>query len=212
MQRGKTKGFKKEIVTLAVGHTDTSWIYAANCLTKSLLVSKKVPGGRNNNGHITCLHRGDFKRDKLDIQANVASIGYDPNRYAFIFLLNYRDGEKRYTIADDTDIASDENSLFTTGCSTQLRFMPIDSVVHSIELITGKVGRLVRSAGMSAQLMGRNNGFATIRLPSGYLIVSLSQIEWIDNNGWIAEERSFCRSSLIQESARSEYTKREKVN
>ncbi len=151
--------------------------------TKSLLVAKKSTGGRNNNGHITCRHKGgghkrhyrlvDFKRDKLDIQATVASIEYDPNRSAFIALLNYHDGEKRYIIAPeglkagDTVISSDENPLFTTGCSTRLKFMPIGSVIHNIEMVPGKGGRLVRSAGMSAQLMGRNNGFATIKLPSG---------------------------------------------
>lgn len=151
--------------------------------TKSLLVAKTSTGGRNNNGHITCRHMGgghkrhyrlvDFKRDKLDIQAVVGSIEYDPNRSAFIALLNYKDGEKRYIIAPqginagDTVISSDAHPLFTNGSATRLKYMPIGSVVHNIEMIPEKGGRLVRSAGMSAQLMGRNNGFATIRLPSG---------------------------------------------
>jgi large subunit ribosomal protein L2 len=151
--------------------------------TKKLLVIKKRTGGRNNNGHITCRHIGgghkqkyrlvDFKRDKLDIQAKVASVEYDPNRSAFIALLNYADGEKRYIIAPqgikagDVLISSDESPLFTTGCATRLKSMPIGSVIHNIELVPGRGARLVRSAGLSAQLMGRANGMASIRLPSG---------------------------------------------
>jgi large subunit ribosomal protein L2 len=151
--------------------------------TKKLLVVKKSTGGRNNNGHVTCRHRGgghkkhyrliDFKRDKLDIKAKVASVEYDPNRSAFIALLNYADGEKRYIIAPvglqagDVLISSDAHPLFTTGCSTRLKFMPVGAVIHNIEMIPGKGAKLVRSAGLSAQLMGRSAGFATIRLPSG---------------------------------------------
>lgn len=151
--------------------------------TKKLLARKKRTGGRNNNGHITCRHKGgghkkhyrliDFKRDKLDIQAKVGSIEYDPNRSAFIALLNYADGEKRYIIAPvglnagDTVISSDTNPLFTTGSSTRLKYMPVGATIHNIELIPGKGAKMVRSAGLSAQLMGRSAGFATIRLPSG---------------------------------------------
>ena len=150
---------------------------------KSLLVPKKRTGGRNNNGHITCRHRGgghkkhyriiDFRRDKLDIPAKVASVEYDPNRSAFIALLNYADGEKRYIIAPvglkqgDSVISSDEHPLFTIGCSTRLKAMPVGSTIHNIELVPGKGAKLVRSAGLSAQLMGRSAGFASIRLPSG---------------------------------------------
>lgn len=151
--------------------------------TKSLLTIKRKTGGRNNNGHITCRHRGggekryyrkvDFKRNKDDIPATVASIEYDPNRSAFLALLNYADGEKRYIIATsdmqvgDKVISSNEHPLFTSGSTTVLKAMPIGSQIHNIELIPGKGARLVRSAGLSAQLMGRSNGFATIRLPSG---------------------------------------------
>ncbi len=151
--------------------------------TKKLLARKKRTGGRNNNGHVTCRHRGgghrkhyrliDFKRDKLDIQAKVASIEYDPNRSAFIALLNYKDGEKRYIIAPvglqagDVLVSSDTHPLFTTGCSTRLKYMPVGATIHNIELIPGKGAKMVRSAGLSAQLMGRSGGFATIRLPSG---------------------------------------------
>ena len=151
--------------------------------TKSLLSTKKRTGGRNNNGHITCRHRGgghkrlyrvvDFKRDKLDILATVASIEYDPNRSSFIALLNYRDGEKRYIIASegmkagDVVVSSDTNPQFTAGCCSQLKLMPIGSVIHNIEMKPKGGAKLVRSAGLSAQLMGRNNGFATLRMPSG---------------------------------------------
>lgn len=151
--------------------------------TKSLLSPKKRTNGRNNNGHITCRHRGgghkrfyriiDFKRDKLDIPATVASIEYDPNRSSFIALLNYRDGEKRYIIAPegmkagDVVISSNTNPMFSAGCCSQLKLMPIGSVIHNIEMKPNGGAKLVRSAGLSAQLMGRNNGFATLRMPSG---------------------------------------------
>jgi large subunit ribosomal protein L2 len=155
--------------------------------TKSLLLPKTRTCGRNNNGHITCRHRGgghkrfyrcvDFKREKLDILGRVASIEYDPNRSSFIALINYNDGEKRYIIAPeglkagDNVISSDTNPLFSPGSTTQLKSMPIGSVIHNIELIAGRGAKLVRSAGMSAQLMGRNNGMATLRLPSGEMRV-----------------------------------------
>lgn len=151
--------------------------------TKSLLTPKRRTNGRNNNGHITCRHRGgghkrfyrivDFKRDKLDIPATVASIEYDPNRSSFVALLNYRDGEKRYIIAPegmkagDIVLSSDTNPKFTVGCCSQLKLMPIGSVIHNIEMKPRGGAKLVRSAGLSAQLMGRNNGFATLRMPSG---------------------------------------------
>lgn len=151
--------------------------------TKSLVVPKKRTNGRNNNGHVTCRHRGgghkrlyrlvDFKRDKLDIPATVASIEYDPNRSSFIALLNYRDGEKRYIIAPeglkagDVVISSNTNPIHKAGCCTQLKLMPIGSVIHNIEMKPNGGAKLVRSAGLSAQLMGRNNGFASLRMPSG---------------------------------------------
>ncbi len=154
---------------------------------KSLLLPKVRTNGRNNNGHITCRHRGgghkrfyrliDFKRDKLDIPATVASIEYDPNRSAFIALLNYRDGEKRYIIAPeglkkgDVVISSDTNPSFSIGSTSPLKLMPIGSVIHNIEMKPQGGAKMVRSAGLSAQLMGRNNGFATLRMPSGEMRV-----------------------------------------
>jgi len=150
---------------------------------KSLLVTKKSTGGRNNLGRITCRHRGgghkkkyriiDFKRDKFDIPAKVKSIEYDPNRSAFIALLHYVDGEKRYIIAPgdlkvgDEIISSKTKMTYQSGCAMPLKIMPIGSLVHNIELIPGRGGCFVRSAGLSAQLMGRSEGLASIRMPSG---------------------------------------------
>jgi len=150
--------------------------------TKSLMLPKRRTNGRNNMGHITCRHKGgahkkhyriiDFKRDKENIPAKVASIEYDPNRTAYIALLNYADGEKRYILAPqglkagDTVQTSDEPP-FSVGSCMKLKFMPLGSVVHNIELYPGRGGTLVRSAGLSAQLMARSGGYATLRMPSG---------------------------------------------
>lgn len=150
--------------------------------TKSLLLPKRRTNGRNNNGHITCRHKGgghkqhyrivDFKRDKEDISARVASIEYDPNRSAYIALLNYADGEKRYILAPQglkqgDVVQTSAEPPFHIGCCMKLKHMPLGSTVFNIEIIPGKGGKLVRSAGMSAQLMARSGGFATIRMPSG---------------------------------------------
>jgi large subunit ribosomal protein L2 len=158
--------------------------------TKALLLKKKRTNGRNNLGRICCRHRGgghkrhyrlvDFKRDKDGIQANVASIEYDPNRSAFIALLNYADGEKRYILApkglqEGDKIMSGDDASFRVGCSMKLKSMPIGSVVHNIELKPGRGGQIVRSAGLSAQFLGRANGYATIRLPSGEVRLVLDE-------------------------------------
>lgn len=150
--------------------------------TKSLLAPKRRTNGRNNNGHITCRHKGggakrhyrliDFKRDKENIPARVASIEYDPNRTAYIALLNYADGEKRYIIAPHGLKAGDvvqtsQEPPFSVGCCMRLKHMPLGSTVHNIEIVPNKGGKLVRSAGLSAQLMARSGGYATLRMPSG---------------------------------------------
>lgn len=149
---------------------------------KSLLITKHRTNGRNHHGHITCRHRGgghkrfyrliDFKRDKVDIPAKVASIEYDPNRSAFIALLHYADGEKRYILAPQAlqvgdRVQTSDKPPFNVGCCMRLKHMPIGSVVHNIEMVPDKGGRLVRSAGLSAQLMARSGGYATLRMPSG---------------------------------------------
>jgi len=178
-----TPGTRTLVLSMNEQLTRKEGLKATIAPTKSLLQPKKRTGGRNNNGHITCRHRGggskkhyriiDFKRDKLEIPAKVASVEYDPNRSAFIALLNYADGEKRYIIAPqgikqgDMVISSDKDPQFTVGSSCMLKNMPIGSVIHNLEMIPKKGAKLVRSAGLSAQLMGRSNGFATIKLPSG---------------------------------------------
>lgn len=149
---------------------------------KSLLLPKRRIHGRNNNGHITCRHRGgghkkhyrmvDFRRDKENIPAKVASIEYDPNRSSHIALLHYIDGEKRYILAPKglkrgDQVLSGDNSPFKTGCSMTLKAMPLGSVIHNVEMQPGRGGKLVRSAGLSAQLMARSNGYATLKMPSG---------------------------------------------
>jgi large subunit ribosomal protein L2 len=150
--------------------------------TKSLLLPKKRTSGRNNKGHITCRHKGgghkrhyrivDFKRDKEDIPARVASIEYDPNRSAYLALLNYADGEKRYILAPQglkvgATVKTSAQPPFHVGCCMKLKHMPIGSTIYNIELEPGRGGKLVRSAGMSAQLMARSAGYANIRMPSG---------------------------------------------
>lgn len=149
---------------------------------KSLRTSKRRTNGRNHSGHITCRHKGgahkrqfriiDFKRDKENIPAKVASVEYDPNRSALIALLNYRDGEKRYIIAPQgikvgDQVSTSDQPPFQLGCCMRLKFMPLGSVVHNLELSPGRGAKLVRSAGLSAQLLARANGYATIRMPSG---------------------------------------------
>ncbi len=149
---------------------------------KSLLKVNKHTGGRNNAGKITVRHIGggnkrkyrviDFKRNKDGIPARVDSIQYDPNRTAFIALLVYADGEKRYILAPDglnvgDKVMSGENAEIKVGNALALNDMPLGSKVHNIELTPGKGGQLVRSAGMSAQVMAKEGAYVTLRLPSG---------------------------------------------
>jgi len=149
---------------------------------RSLLVKKNSTGGRNHHGHITCRHKGsghkkayrlvDFKRDKEIVPAKVASIEYDPNRSAHIALLHYLDGEKRYILAPQglkkgDQVSAGSEAPFEVGCSMKMKSMPLGSVVHNVELVPGRGGKLVRSAGLSAQLMARSGGYATLKMPSG---------------------------------------------
>lgn len=149
---------------------------------KSLLLPKKRTNGRNHAGGITCRHKGgghkrlyriiDFKRDKDGIEGRIASIEYDPNRSAYIALVNYLDGEKRYIIAPEglkkgDRVFSGKKAPFKVGCSMELKEMPLGSTIHNIEMYPGRGGKLVRSAGLSAQLMARSGGYATLKMPSG---------------------------------------------
>ncbi len=149
---------------------------------KGLLQSLNKSGGRNATGRITVRHIGggnrqkyriiDFKRNKDNVPAKVASIEYDPNRSANIALLNYADGEKRYIIAPlglqkGDKVMSGENADIKTGNTLPLEKIPVGTVIHNIEMHPGKGGQIARSAGNSAQLMAKEGKYATLRLPSG---------------------------------------------
>ncbi|MBE6063308.1 MAG: 50S ribosomal protein L2 [Clostridium butyricum] len=149
---------------------------------KSLLVALKSKAGRNAQGKITVRHRGggakrkyriiDFKRNKDGIPAKVSTIEYDPNRTAYIALVVYADGEKRYILAPaglkvGDVIESGVNADIKPGNALPLKNIPVGTVIHNIELQKGKGGQLVRAAGNSAQLMAKEGDYATLRLPSG---------------------------------------------
>ncbi len=149
---------------------------------KSLLVSKSKTGGRNNQGRTTVRDIGggakrkyrviDFKRDKFDIPARVATIEYDPNRTANIALLNYKDGEKRYIIAPKglevgQIVISSKTADIKVGNTLPLENIPVGTVIHNIELKPGKGAELARSAGASAQILGREGKYVLVRLQSG---------------------------------------------
>ncbi len=149
---------------------------------KSLLAKKKKTGGRNSYGRITVRHIGggnkikyrviDFKRDKDDVPAKVASIEYDPNRSAYIALLNYVDGEKRYILAPNglnvgDVVMSGENVEIKVGNCLPLENIPVGIVVHNIELQPKKGGAIARSAGIEARIMAKEGAYATIKMPSG---------------------------------------------
>lgn len=148
---------------------------------KSLLDAKPRTGGRNSYGRKTSRHRGgghkqqyriiDFKRNKDAVPAKVAAIEYDPNRSCRIALLHYLDGEKRYILAPNTlkvgdMVESGPKADIRTGNCLPMRYIPTGSTVHNVELRPGGGGKMARSAGMSVQLVAKDGGFATLRLPS----------------------------------------------
>jgi large subunit ribosomal protein L2 len=148
---------------------------------RSLLASKPRSGGRNNYGRKTARHRGgghkrqyrlvDFRRDKDGVPAKVAAIEYDPNRNARVALLHFADGEKRYVLAPAGVRVGDvlqngQGSEIRPGNALPLRYIPVGSVVHCVELRPGGGGKLARGAGMSVQLVAKEGSFATLRLPS----------------------------------------------
>lgn len=171
---------------------------------KSLLKSFQQSGGRNNNGRITVRFRGgghkrlyrtiDFKRNKFGIPAKVASLEYDPNRTARIALLNYADGEKRYILAPQGLVVGDvllsgSGVDVKTGNTLPLMEMPLGVVVHNIEMRPGKGAQLARSAGASAQVMGREGVYVQIRLSSGEMrkilgtcLATVGQVGNLDHN------------------------------
>ena len=149
---------------------------------KTLLVTKHKTGGRNNQGHLTVRHIGggekqkyrliDYKRNKYGIPARVASIEYDPNRSANIALLIYKDGEKRYIIAPKdlvvgSIVISGEAVDIKVGNAMQLGNIPVGTLVHNVEINPGKGASMVRSAGSSAQILGREGRYVMLRLQSG---------------------------------------------
>ena len=149
---------------------------------KSLTVTIKKNGGRNNQGKITVRHHGggakrkyriiDFKRNKLNVPGVVASIEYDPNRTANIALINYVDGEKRYILAPKNlevgmEVMSGEKADIKVGNALPIMLIPVGTTIHNIELRPGKGGELARSAGTSAQILGREDKYVMVRLGSG---------------------------------------------
>ena len=166
---------------------------------KELVEVLKKHSGRNSYGRITVRHQGggnrkkyrviDFKRDKMDVTATVLRLEYDPNRSAYIALVEYTDGERRYILAPvglnvgDTVLSSAAADI-KPGNALPLANIPVGTVIHNIELYPGKGAQLVRSAGVAAQLMAKENGMATVRLPSGeYRKVRLNCIACIGQVG-----------------------------
>lgn len=157
---------------------------------KSLVVSLKKKGGRNNLGRVTMRHRGgghkrlyriiDFKRNKIGVPGKIAAIEYDPNRSARIALVHYVDGEKRYILAPvglavgDTIMAGPDADI-KPGNALKLKDMPVGTFIHNIELEPGRGGVLVRSAGAAAQLMAKEGKYAYVRMPSGELRLILQE-------------------------------------
>ena len=162
---------------------DRSGLYKGKPV-KTLTEGKSSSGGRNNNGRITVRFRGgghkrryrlvDFKRTKFDVAATVLRLEYDPNRTAFIALIEYADGEKSYILAPqrlsvgDTVIAGEKVDI-KPGNALPLKNIPVGTVVHNVELKQGKGGQIARSAGTYVQLVGKDQGYAQIRLSSGEL-------------------------------------------
>ncbi|WP_421941164.1 50S ribosomal protein L2 [Pedobacter sp.] len=168
---------------------------------KSLVVSSKKSGGRNNSGKMTMRYIGgghkksyriiDFKRDKFDIPATVATVEYDPNRTARIALLNYADGEKRYIIAPEglqvgQKLVSGDTATPEVGNTLKLSNIPLGSIIHNVEIHPGKGAQLARSAGAYAQLAARDGKYATLKMPSGetrlILVTCLATIGAVSNS------------------------------
>ena len=157
---------------------------------KSLLATKKKNAGRNSYGRITVRHQGggnrqkyriiDFKRNRIDDEATVIGIEYDPNRSSNIALIEYEDGEKAYILApqglkDGDKVVSGPNSDIKPGNCLPIQNIPVGTLIHNIELNPGQGGKLVRSAGQSAQLMAKEGNYAHVRLPSGEMRLILAR-------------------------------------
>jgi len=168
---------------------------------KSLLIKQKRTGGRNDRGKMTIRHVGgghkqryriiDFKRNKFGVPAKVATIEYDPNRTAYIALLNYADGEKRYIVSPEglkvgMELLSGDKSPIIVGNTLPLANIPLGTLIHNIELKPSQGGILVRSAGSYAQLMAKDGKYATVKLASGeirqILMTCLATIGTVSNS------------------------------
>jgi len=171
---------------------------------KSLTVSLKKSGGRNNHGRVTSRHIGgghkrryrviDFKRNKFGVPAKVFSIEYDPNRTARIALLHYADGEKRYIIAPDglkvgETIQSGSGSEIKVGNALPLKELPLGSFIHNVEMKPGKGGQIGRSAGAAIQLMAKEGSFAQLKLTSGE--IRLVRLECYATYGTVSNAEQF---------------------
>ncbi|MSR81354.1 MAG: 50S ribosomal protein L2 [Candidatus Latescibacteria bacterium] len=177
---------------------------SANAPEKSLVAPLSKSGGRNAQGRMTMRHRGgghkrryriiDFRRDKAGVPARVASLEYDPNRSAFIALLFYRDGDKRYILAPQglkvgDMVSAGADAAIQVGNALPLARIPIGTTVHNIELQPGRGGQMARSAGAEAQLAGRDERLAQLKLPSGEVrqvpvgcMATIGQVGNIDHN------------------------------
>ncbi len=168
--------------TILLDRSELSKKHSGKGIVKSLVSKLKKHTGRNNQGRITCRHKGggnkkkyrliDFKRDKIGVPAIVRELEYDPNRNVHIALLFYADGDKRYILAPKglvigASLSSGPEAEFKPGNAMALRDIPLGEVVHNIELQAGRGAQLVRSAGGSAQLLAKESNYATLRMPSG---------------------------------------------
>jgi large subunit ribosomal protein L2 len=177
---------------------------------KALTVGKSEPGGRNNHGRITAHHRGgghkrrlrlvDFKRRKFDMTATVERLEYDPNRSAFIALVKYTDGELAYILAPQRlkagdQVVSGDRVDVKPGNAMPLGNMPVGTIVHNVELKKGRGGQLARSAGTYAQLVGKDAGYAQIKLSS-------ASCAWSRPSAWRPSVPSRTRTTRISSSAR----------
>lgn len=171
---------------------------------KSLIIALKKQGGRNNTGQVMVRHQGgrqkrfyriiDFKRDKINMAAKVIAIEYDPNRSSRIALLQYSDGEKRYILqpvglkAGD-EVASGKDAEVAVGNALPLKNIPVGTFIHNLEMVPGKGGQLVRSAGSSAQLLAKEGDYAHIRMPSSEIrLISVKCFATIGQVGNIDHE------------------------
>ena len=171
---------------------------------KPLLEPLRVSGGRDSRGRISMRHRGgghkrmyravDFKRDKIDIPGIVETIEYDPNRSAFISLIKYRDGERRYILTPlnlkvgQTIISSDSQADILPGNAMPLRFIPLGTIIHNIELRKNKGGQIAKAAGSGAQILAKEGDYAQVRLPSSEIRMihqdcraTIGQVSNLDN-------------------------------